>query len=89
MPKRDRLASSLFLVVPLRSAEGRNVLCDMIALCRQDTEVASRPGLEPEKYRCLIIDYDLKLDRFVDSLEPGYPLYKERRLIRAFVLSLR
>lgn len=67
MPERDRLASNLFLVAPIRSNKGRLVLRDMITLCRQDTEVPFRPGLEPEKYSCLIAEYKLELDRFVTS----------------------
>jgi len=67
MPERDRLASNLFLVAPIRSNEGRSVLRDMITLCRQDTEVPFRPGLEPEKCSCLIAEYKLELDRFVTS----------------------
>ena len=68
MPERDRLASNLFLVVSIRSGEGRSVLRDMIALCRQDAEVPFRPGLEPEKCTCLMADHKLELDRFVISL---------------------
>ena len=41
MPERDRLASNLFLVAPIRSDEGRSILRDMIALSRQEAEVPS------------------------------------------------
>jgi len=68
MPERDRLASNLFLVAPIRSDEGRSVLRDMIALCRQDAEVPFRPGLEPEKCTCLMADHKLELDRYVICL---------------------
>ena len=67
MPERDRLASKLFLVAPIRSDEGRSVLRDMITLCRQDAEVPFRPGLELEKCSCLNPNRKLDLDRFVVS----------------------
>ena len=65
MPERDRLASSLFTVASIRSDEGRAVLHDMIELCRQDTEVAFRPGLEPEKCHCSE-ERNRKIDRLVE-----------------------
>ena len=68
MPERDRLASNLFLVVTIRSDEGRSVFRDMIALCQQDAEVPFRRGLEPEKCTCLMVDYELEFDRCVISL---------------------
>ena len=68
MPERDRLASNLFLVALIRSNKGRAVLRDIIALCQQDTELPFRPGLEPERYSCLMADYKLDLDRFVVSI---------------------
>ncbi|KIW56900.1 hypothetical protein, variant [Exophiala xenobiotica] len=51
-PPRDRLASSLFLDVPLRSPEGRAALQDMITLCQENPKVAYRPSLRPENGRC-------------------------------------
>ena len=48
-PLRGRLAKSMFVVGWLRSPEGRSVLQDLINLYQQETEVAFRPGLEPEK----------------------------------------
>ncbi len=85
MPERDRLASSLFLVAPIRSDEGRAVLRDMIALCQQKTEVAFRPGLEPEKCSCPMADCKPKLARFVASLELLCILYVQRtRRTRVF-----
>ena len=63
MPERDRLASSLFRVAPIRSEEGRKVLRDIIALYQQQTEVAYCPGLEPDKCSCPVIDDKQKLDR--------------------------
>ena len=65
MPERDRLASGLFIVAPIRSDEGRAMLRDMIELCRQDHEVAFRPDLEPEKCRCPTTDSKRIIDRFV------------------------
>jgi hypothetical protein len=70
MPERDRLASNLFLVAPIRSDKGRSVLRDIITLCRQDTEVPFRPGLEPEKCSCLMAEHKLELDKFVISSLP-------------------
>ncbi|KAK3169331.1 hypothetical protein OEA41_008714 [Lepraria neglecta] len=77
MPERDRLASSLFLVAPIRSDEGRSVLRDMIALCQQDAEVPFRPGLEPEKCTCLMADHKLESDRFVTFPPLNLPLTKK------------
>ena len=54
MPERDRLASNLVLVAPIRSDD-----------CRQDAEISFRPALEQEKCSCLIADHKLELDRFV------------------------
>jgi Ni,Fe-hydrogenase III large subunit len=52
MLERDRLTSNLFIVALIRSDEGWTVLRDMIALYRQDTEVAFRSNLKLEKCRC-------------------------------------
>lgn len=52
MPERDRLASTLFETVTLRSPTGLSALRDMIALCEVDAEVEVRAGLEPDKCRC-------------------------------------
>jgi len=70
MPERDRLACGLFVVAPIRSDEGRKVLCDMITLCRQGTEVVCCPGLEPERCSCPAIDTKRKNDRYLASLYP-------------------
>ncbi|KAJ4502326.1 hypothetical protein HRR76_005404 [Exophiala dermatitidis] len=51
-PPRDRLASSLFLDVPLRSPEGRAALQDIITLYQENPKVAYRPSLRPENGRC-------------------------------------
>ena len=67
MPERDRLASNLFLVAPIRSQEGRSVLRDMIDLCQQDAEVPFRRGLEPERCSCSIVSCKLELDWYVVS----------------------
>ena len=67
MPERDRLASNLFVVAPIRTNEGRSVLRDMIALCQQDAEVPFRPGLELERCSCLMAEHKLDPDRFVVS----------------------
>jgi hypothetical protein len=45
----------------IRSEEDRFAICRMIEVCRQDTEVAFRPGLEPEKCRCAAV-WDRKID---------------------------
>ena len=55
MLERDRLVSSLFVVTPIRSKEGRAALRDIIKLYRQDIKVTFRPGLEPGKYRCAAV----------------------------------
>lgn len=52
MPQRRRLAEDLFAIAPIRSEKGRAVFRDIIDFYQQDTEVAFRPGLEPEKCRC-------------------------------------
>lgn len=49
MPKRDRLARDLFQVVKLRDSVGLSVLCDMMVLYRQTSEVEYRLGLEQDK----------------------------------------
>jgi hypothetical protein len=62
MPERDRLASSLFTVAPIRSDEGRAVLRDIISLYQQDIEgsISPRPGarevllLESLEYRVIV-----------------------------------
>ncbi|KAI9761799.1 MAG: hypothetical protein M1840_001679, partial [Geoglossum simile] len=52
MPERDRLASTLFQKASLRSEEGRRSLCDLIALCTQDSSIAYRQGLCPIGDKC-------------------------------------
>lgn len=64
MPQRHRLADDLFVVTPIRSQEGRAVLRDMVELYQQETEVACRPGLEPEKCSCAS-ERNRKIDRCV------------------------
>jgi hypothetical protein len=51
-PRRDRLATSLFLEEPLRSVEGRRALEDMVSLCRENPQVAYRPSLRPDDGCC-------------------------------------
>ena len=53
-PPRDRLASSLFLSVPLRGVQGRRALQDMSTLCEGNSRVAYRPNLEPENGHCRV-----------------------------------
>ncbi len=64
-PPRDRLASSLFLNVPLRSSQGRNALQDMITLCKDNPRVAYRPSLRPENRHCPVSQCARQMDRFV------------------------
>ncbi|KUL85000.1 hypothetical protein ZTR_07766 [Talaromyces verruculosus] len=52
MPERQRLAESIFQVATLRSDLGRQVLKDMITLCKQKHEIEKRPGLELDKCHC-------------------------------------
>lgn len=66
MPQRRGLAKDLFAIAPIRSETGRAILRDMINLYRQDTEVAFRPDLEPEKCSCAA-KRRLKIDMFVPS----------------------
>jgi len=51
-PPRDRLASTLFLCVPLRSKEGRSALRNMIKLYKGNPKVTYRPSLRPSNGRC-------------------------------------
>ncbi|QKX61686.1 uncharacterized protein TRUGW13939_08841 [Talaromyces rugulosus] len=53
MPVRQRLADNIFQEATLRSDLGRQVLADMIALCKQEHEIEIRPGLEPGKCHCI------------------------------------
>lgn len=66
MPQRRRLGGDLFTIAPIRSETGRAVLRDMIDLYQQDTEVAFRPGLEPEKC-CCAVERRRQIDMFVNS----------------------
>ncbi|KAH8799672.1 hypothetical protein F5884DRAFT_113557 [Xylogone sp. PMI_703] len=59
MPERDRLASSLLEVAPLRSPIGFAALRDLVALCLKETEIEFRPGLEPEKCNCSVHEQEL------------------------------
>jgi hypothetical protein len=63
-PPRDRLASSLFLSVALRSEEGRNALRDMITLYTQTHQVAYRPSLRPRDSRCPVEECGQEMERF-------------------------
>jgi hypothetical protein len=54
MPVRQRLAENIFQEATLRSDLGRQVLADMIALCKQEHEIEVRPGLEPDKCHCIV-----------------------------------
>lgn len=53
MPARRRLAANIFQVATLRSCLGRQVLDDMITLCRQEHGIEVRRGLEPAKCHCV------------------------------------
>ena len=68
MPQRRRLAEGLVAVASIRSEIGRAVLRDMVDLYQQETEVASRPGLEPEKC-CCAAERHRKIDRLVVASE--------------------
>ena len=61
----DRLASSLFLNAPLRSAQGRSALQDMITSCVENRRVAYRPGLRPEETVCPATQCAREMDRVV------------------------
>ena len=62
MPQRRHLANDLFTVASIRSEKGRAVLQHMIELYQLETEVAYRPGLEPEKCYCAS-ERNCKIDR--------------------------
>lgn len=62
-PPRDRLATNLFLDVPLRSEVGRSVLDDMISLCKGAPEVAYRPGMFPEGGCCPVSSCGIPIER--------------------------
>jgi len=47
MPKRDRLATSLFQEVPLQSPKGIAVIKDLITLHTQDSRIAYQEILQP------------------------------------------
>lgn len=64
-PPRDRLASLLFLNIPLRSMQGRSALQDMITLCKENPRVAYRPSLRPANGRCPVPQCARDMDRFV------------------------
>ncbi|KAI9776699.1 MAG: hypothetical protein M1839_009426 [Geoglossum umbratile] len=66
-PPRDRLASSLFLNIPLRSEGGRVSLRDLIALCKENPEVGYRPSLQPKMGHCPVAECGLRMDRFVSA----------------------
>jgi hypothetical protein len=64
-PPRDRLASTLFLHVSLRSEEGRSALRDMIALYKDNPKVAYRPSLRPSHGHCPVATCAQEMDTFV------------------------
>jgi hypothetical protein len=55
-PLRNRLASSLFKKDPLRSTAGIEVLHDMIALYKENVQVAYRPSSCPKNGCCPVCD---------------------------------
>jgi hypothetical protein len=64
-PPRDRLATHLFLDVPLRSEIGGIVIQDMIQLCKGAPEVAYRPSCMPKEGRCPVNDCAKEMERWV------------------------
>ena len=64
-PSRDRLASSLFLHIPLRSPQGRIALQDMITLCKHNPPVAYRPSLRPKNGCCPVPKCAREMGRYV------------------------
>jgi hypothetical protein len=64
-PPRDRLASSLFLNVTLRSDEGRKAIQDMISLYTQKPKVAYHPSLRSRDGRCSVEECGQEMERFV------------------------
>jgi hypothetical protein len=79
MPQRRRLAENIFAIASIRSAEGHAVLRDMVNLYQQDTEIAFRPGLEPEKC-CCAIERRRQTDMFVNS-----PTFHEEQALTLYL----
>ncbi|KAL2371638.1 hypothetical protein RJZ57_003921 [Blastomyces gilchristii] len=52
MPEQKRLSEMLFLCVPLRSSEGRQVIDDMMTLCCRRSPVSDHPALKAESGCC-------------------------------------
>jgi hypothetical protein len=83
-PPRDRLASSLFKHVSLRSPQGREALRDMITLCRENPQVAYRPSLQPENGRCPVSTCARIMTRFVFSYLSALASFEKLKLIMSF-----
>ncbi|EEP78591.1 predicted protein [Uncinocarpus reesii 1704] len=86
MPERKRLSTMLFLPVPLRSPEGRQVLLDMVALCRQRSNVSDHPALVAGEMTAAL---QLSVRLLSKSWSPSHDLgqWKKANQILACVLT--
>jgi len=66
-PSRDKLASLLFLEVPLRSPEGRAAIHNMITLYKENPRVAYRPSLKPKDGHCPVASCNRWIESYVIS----------------------
>jgi hypothetical protein len=73
-PARDKLASLLFLKVPLRSEEGRSAIRNMINLYKENPKVAYRPSLQPKNGHCPEATCALLMESFVIPPKTQLPL---------------
>ena len=83
-PPRDRLASSLFQHVSLRSPQGRIALHDMITLCRENPQVAYRPSLRPVNGRCPVPSCARTMIKFVFPYLLASTSFEKPKLIMSF-----
>ncbi len=68
VPKRYRLATTLFLPVGLRSVQGQEALRDLITLCSQPTTVVYQRSLQPGLDGCPPPCCTVEINRSVISL---------------------
>lgn len=73
---RDKLASLLFLQVPLRSEEGHSAIRNMIHLYKENLKVAYRPSLQPKNGHCPEATCALSMESFVIPPKSQLPLIR-------------
>ncbi len=64
-PPCDKLASTLFLNIPLRSPQGQSALQNMITLCDSNPQVVYCSSLQPESGHCTASWCAWKMNEFV------------------------